>query len=331
MLFRMAYGLKYTRVGLLLWLCLGIPLQGAQAGKFRSDDPILEDPDRGPVPQPAAARLSQIYDFVENSFITRPRKDPIVAAENTNTLGEVPDSSWFTNRMSRRIMSLDELVRGPNQSAGPDRSQPWTVIAAKTEGVTPGFTIRDAKGDVYFIKFDPLDHPQLATSGEVIATKFFHSFGYHVPENYLTYLRRAELQISDDAELTDQEGKRRRLVQRDLDRIFRRVHVRDDGTVPAIASKAVPGKPIGPFKYFATRADDANDIFPHENRRELRGLRLLAAWTNHDDSRGHQHPRHVPGRAREGSRPALPDRLRLLFWKRKHQAPVQASRKRIHD
>ena len=286
MLFRMAYGLKYTRVGLLLWLCLGIPLQGAQAGKFRSDDPILEDPDRGPVPQPAAARLSQIYDFVENSFITRPRKDPIVAAENTNTLGEVPDSSWFTNRMSRRIMSLDELVRGPNQSAGPDRSQPWTVIAAKTEGVTPGFTIRDAKGDVYFIKFDPLDHPQLATSGEVIATKFFHSFGYHVPENYLTYLRRAELQISDDAELTDQEGKRRRLVQRDLDRIFRRVHVRDDGTVPAIASKAVPGKPIGPFKYFATRADDANDIFPHENRRELRGLRLLAAWTNHDDSRG---------------------------------------------
>ena len=258
---------------------------GTQGHKFRSDDPILEDPDREPVPAPNAARLSQIYDFVENSFITRPRKDPILAAENTNTLGEVPDSSWFTNRMSRRIMSLEELVRGPNQSAGPDRSGPWTVIAAKTEGVTPGFTIRDAKGDVYFIKFDPIDQPQLATSGEVIATKFFHSFGYHVPENYLTYLRRAELQISDNATLTDQEGKKRSLVQVDLDRIFRRVYVRDDGTVPAIASKAIPGKPIGPFKYFATRADDANDIFLHENRRELRGLRLLAAWTNHDDSR----------------------------------------------
>ena len=31
--------------------------------------------------------------------------------------------------------------------------------------------------------------------------------------------------------------------------------------------------------------DDANDIFPHENRRELRGLRVLASFVNHDDSR----------------------------------------------
>ena len=283
--------MKYTRVGLLLLLStpgvlsLGVPLQAAQQGRFRSDDPIRVDPDRESVPKPAEKRLSQIYDFVESSFITRPRKEPILEAENINTLGEVPDSSWFTNRMSRKIMSLEELVRGPNRSAGPDRSQPWTVIAAKTEGVTPGFTIRDGRGDVYFIKFDPIDHPQLATSTEVIATKFFYSFGYHVPENYLTYVRRAELEISDDAKLTDQEGKKRSLVQRDLDRIFRRVYVRDDGTVPAIASKAVPGEPIGPFKYSGTRADDPNDIFPHENRRELRGLRLFAAWTNHDDSR----------------------------------------------
>ena len=257
----------------------------AQPPRFRSDDPILIDPDDQPGPKPARNRLSQIYDFVENSFMTRPRNDPILEAENTNTLGDVPDSSWFTNRMSRRVMSLEELVRGPNRSSGPDRSEPWTVIAAKTEGVTPGFTIRDEKGDVYFIKFDPLNLPQLATSTEVIATKLFYGFGYNVPENYLTYVRRSELKISDGAQITDLEGKKRNLIQRDLDQIFRRVFIRSDGTVPAIASKAVPGKPIGPFKYFGTRPDDANDIFPHENRRELRGLRLLAAWTNHDDSR----------------------------------------------
>src|SRR4029077_4327891 len=28
-----------------------------------------------------------------------------------------------------------------------------------------------------------------------------------------------------------------------------------------------------------------NDIFAHENRRELRGLRVFSAWLNHDDSR----------------------------------------------
>ena len=46
-----------------------------------------------------------------------------------------------------------------------------------------------------------------------------------------------------------------------------------------------PGKVVGQFTFNGRRSDDPNDLFPHERRRELRGLRLFAAWLNHDDAR----------------------------------------------
>jgi len=257
--------------------------------KFKSDDPIWVDPDNLPIPQPEEQDdRSQILDLIENTFTHKP-DDIIPRAENINTLGEVPDSSWFTNRMGRRILNVEELVRGPDRGNGPDVSQPWTIISAKTEGITPGFRIRDARGDVYHIKFDPADNDQLATSSEVICTKLFHAFGYYVPENYLAFVTREMIRIDEKAEkpakITDENGKERRLTERDVDRIFERIAVRADGRVQCVASLNIEGGLIGPFKYYGLRSDDPNDIFPHEHRRELRGLRVFSAWLNHDDSR----------------------------------------------
>ncbi len=272
---------------LLFLLCLGMGAAGAAAQRFFPDDPIWVDDDRLPIPPPNTRDLSQIADFLQSTFAHRPKEEegPIGPAENINTVGGVPDSTWFTNRMERRLMTLDELIQGPNRGSGPDASGPWTIVRAKSQGISPGFTIRDASGDVYFLKFDPSGHPQLATSTEVIATKFFYAFGYHVPENYLTLVQPDNLIIGEGARVTDELGKNRRMRPADISEILRKVARLPDGRIQAIASKAVPGEPLGPFRYFGTRPDDANDIFPHQNRRELRGLRVFAAWLNHDDTR----------------------------------------------
>jgi hypothetical protein len=53
----------------------------------------------------------------------------------------------------------------------------------------------------------------------------------------------------------------------------------------ALASRLLSGKPVGPFDYKGRRKDDPNDHVNHEDRRELRGLRMFSAWLNHYDTK----------------------------------------------
>ena len=260
----------------------------ASGQRFYADDPLDREPAPRNVEKALNRKLSDYYDLLSHQFghlgEPQPKSGPPIRAQAVNTLGEPMDGAWFNKRHYYRRMTLEELKRGPGDSSAPAGSQ-WTVIGAKSEGVTPGFTILDGAKRRYFIKFDPLTNPEMATAADSISARFFYALGYHVPQNYIVYFTPEQLVLGDDVQLADATGKKRRMTSRDIYEILVKVPRTKDGRYRATASLAVEGKPIGPPRYDGTRKDDPNDIVPHEHRRDLRGLHVFSAWLAHDDSR----------------------------------------------
>jgi hypothetical protein len=260
-----------------------VVLMAGPSPKFYRDDPLREDPETQDASRVTPWDVNGAYDLIENSFLDAgERRD--VRAPNVNTLDEVPDSSWFTNRIGARAVAVDEVETGPISGSGPAPGT-WTIVSGKNEGVTPGFRVTDARGDVYFIKFDPPANPEMATGAEVVSTHVLHALGYHVPENYIATVDPADLRIGAGATIKGDNGRERPFDASDLEAVLARSARRDDGLYRVVASKALRGTPLGPFRYHGTRPDDPNDIYHHEHRRELRGLRVYAAWLNHDETR----------------------------------------------
>ena len=204
-------------------------------------------------------------------------------APNVNPLGEVPNSSWFTNRIGLYPVSADQVAKGPGEGNGPSADAKWTVIRAKTQGVTPGFDIKDARGQVYLIKFDPPGELGTTCAAAVITGRLLHAVGYNVPDDAVVTFDRARLTLAPNAVIRGEKGVKRAMTVADLDTILSRVDRLPDGRWLAIASRFLDGKPIGPFSYKGRRKDDPNDRLRHEDRRELRGLRMFCAWLDHWD------------------------------------------------
>jgi hypothetical protein len=253
-----------------------------ESRRFYPDDPLWHDDDMRDIAPVAKDELSKSYDFVHNTFAKgATMRAPAV---NVNTLGDVPDSSWFTNRIGVRDMTIDEVLRGPDTIDGPAPG-PWEVIGHPTAGITPKFAIRDANGVVFLIKLDPASIPELASSVELIATKIFHAIGYTVPEDFIAALDPAQLRVAKNVRIKMETGRERPMTLADVHHWLKHQPRQADGTIRVLASRWVPGKVVGSFRFTGTRPDDPNDIYPHDQRRELRGLRVFAAWLNHDDAR----------------------------------------------
>jgi hypothetical protein len=249
---------------------------------FYRDDPIAQDLESQDASGAAAYEIGDLYEMTYNLFV-QPRQQPDgVRAQNLNTIDEVPDSSWFTNRIGARPVTLEELVRGPIVGRSPDPSR-WVITHHKSSGVHPGITARDANGETWFLEFDPEHYPDAATGAVAMATKFFWALGYNQVESFLTTFDPKLMSFDPGATVRRPNGKRTPLTRDDVDAILEQVARRPDGSYRVIAGRLLPGKILGNFRYDGTRPDDPNDLVPHEHRRELRALRVFGAWTNLTD------------------------------------------------
>jgi hypothetical protein len=269
-----------SRVLSLLWLVSGCagPLSEL---RFENREPITAIDDRRPIRRPrdhernvAAARVDSLVGRQAMYGLALP--GPVPAA-SVNALDEVPDSSWFQGRIGVRPLAGAEVARGPNAGAP---ALPFRIHAVKNSGTVPGFLVEDARGERYLLKFDP-SAPEAETGADVVVQRLLWAAGYNVPENSVVYFDRHALVIAPDAGKGD--GKPA-LTKRDVDDALARVPGgRGARSYRALASKLLPGQPVGGFPMAGVRADDANDRIPHEHRRELRALKVFYAWLGNTD------------------------------------------------
>lgn len=280
---------------------------GGPVARFPMDRPPLwVDEDRHPFTTPCQPDPEQpghalcapetyvspfAWDAVDNT-VFRPiarffAVDPSHQALNVNSLDEVADSSWFENRIGRHRITPEELVRGPCGANVLDASNfrvPWLIDQGKPNGANPGFRVRVDGVGKFMLKADVQEQPERATAAAAIATRLYWAFGFHTPCDSVVHFPPSLLQIRPGLTATDNSGVSRPFDGAALDAVLR-VAAHRGALVRMSSSRWLPGRTIGPFRYEGVREDDPNDVILHQDRRELRGARLLAAWLNHFDSR----------------------------------------------
>jgi hypothetical protein len=256
--------------------------------RFANAPAVAAVNDRGDVPKrPATREFVRILYHFDGSFyrlitrgleLPRPRR-----ALGVNALDEVPDSTWFTNRIGARELTPDEVRRGPEAIGSPEPHKPWTIHSTKVGGASVGFIITDARGVRFLLKFDRAGYPEAETAAEVIASKLMWAAGYNVAEDHIVYLRPEDLAIAPDAVVKDWEGVRGRLDRAELERSLSRIVHEPDGRIRGMASRMIEGKWIGGHAAEGVRRDDPNDRIPHELRRDLRGMYVFFSWLDQND------------------------------------------------
>ncbi len=249
------------------------------ARKFYDDDPIAREPETRDASKVKKWDIGLMYDLGLNTF-AHPGDLRKIKALNVNTIDEVPDSNWFTNRIGARPYSIAEAIKGPLTDEDHGMAPgPLTILKEMKTGVSPKFLLKDSAGVTWFVQLDAKGYPEASTGASMVANKLFHALGYWQVKYQLGVLRADDLRIGEKATAETPSGEKRRFQQRDIVKVLRRANQGAEGTYRVMASRGIDGV-LGGFKYNGTRPDDPNDVVPHEHRRELRALKVFAAWAN---------------------------------------------------
>ncbi len=257
------------------------------AQTFYPDDPLKAEPEPYPTFEPQIRALSEILELASNTVGGPGERHPdvgVIEAGGVNTLGEVLDGPWFVNRHATRPLTHDELAEGPGTDNAPSDEGNWQILTIKPFGSRPGMLIADQRARIYLLLFDSPDSPELATGAQHVASRIMHAVGYHVPETHVISFAREKLVLAEGANIISSADNKRTLTEVDVDKFLRGVARTALGRHRAVALYASPSEwsgLLGPYQVYTTRSDDANDIVPHEHRRDLRGLYVIASWINH--------------------------------------------------
>jgi hypothetical protein len=259
--------------------------QDKQQRRFFPDDPIWREPMTQDVKNAVRYEPDLAYQTIENLFWRPGDKVLGQRAKNVNTVDEVPDGPYFVNRAGRIPLTPAIVARGANTSDGPAPGK-WTVVSAKSDGVTPGFTIRDSANQLWFIKFDPAGWRGMATGSEIVAAKLFWAVGYHTAEYHIAQLVPSNLIISKDTRITPPGEMARGMNQGDITWLLSRADRDPRRVMRVILSKGTPGRPVGRIRVSRHSRRRPQRCRPTRASAELRGYFVFAAWLNHVDAKG---------------------------------------------
>lgn len=257
------------------------------SARFAIAPPVEDVDDRRPISKPPKVHetVAALYHF-DGSFykplMRTLERPPKRRAIGVNSIDEVPSSTWFTNRIGTHALTLDELRKGPTTIENPDLHMPWTIHSVKSKGESLGFTVTDARNEKFLIKFDRVGFPELETSNHMITGRILWACGYNVPEDFISHISERDLVIAPGA-MHHKTGKDEPLLPSELAEALSHVEHDGDGRIRVLASRVLPGKPLGGHVGNGRRMDDPNDRIPHELRRDLRGARPIFAWLDHAD------------------------------------------------